>query len=151
MEPKQQQRGAVRVGMIWGAIGGVIGFLVALIGGAVAGVLVAGFTGFSCGRRAAVAEAGRSSGALAGLISGALAAPVFVIAAAAGSIISARNVSTAEMSRMVSDMAGLDIPPDQVWQMFLLSLVFAGFIQAALLILVSTATGAWSRRKRSDN
>lgn len=151
MDQKEQQRGAVRVGMIWGAIGGVIGFLVALIGGAVAGVLVAGITGFSCGRRAAAAERGRRSGALSGLISGALAAPVFVVGAATGAIVSARSVSTAEMSRMASEMAGLDIPPDQVWQLFLLSLVFAAVIQALLLILVSTATGAWTRRKRADN
>lgn len=134
--------------MIWGGIGGVVGFLTALIGGALAGVLVSGFVGFSCGRRAAAAEAGRKSGALAGLIGGSLTAPIFVLGTAAGSAISARSVSTAEMADMISEMAGMEVTPDVAWQLFLLSLLFAAFVQALLLSLVSTATGAWAMRKK---
>lgn len=134
--------------MIWGGIGGVVGFLVALIGGALAGVLISGFIGLSCGRRAAVAEAGKKSGALSGLIGGSLATPIFVLGASAGSVISARSVSTAEMADMISEMAGMNVTPEGAWQLFLLSLVLAAFVQAILLILVSTAIGAWAMRKK---
>ncbi|MDP8940340.1 MAG: hypothetical protein M3N10_08630 [Actinomycetota bacterium] len=148
MDQHQDQRSAVKVGMVWGGIGGVVGFLTALIGGAVAGVLISGFIGFSCGRRAAAAEAGRKSGALSGLIGGSLATPIFVLGASAGSVISARRVSTAEMADMISEMAGMEVTPEGAWQLFLLSLVFAAFIQALVLILVSTAAGAWAMRKK---
>jgi hypothetical protein len=136
--------------MVWGGIGGVVGFLTALIGGALAGVLISGFIGFSCGRRAAAAEAGSKSGALSGLIGGSLATPIFVVGASAGAAISARSVSTAEMANMISDMAGMEVTAEGAWQLFLLSLVFAAFVQALLLILVSTAAGAWAMRKKRD-
>ena len=136
--------------MIWGGIGGVVGFLVALVGGALAGVLISGFIGLSCGRRAAAAEAGEKSGALSGLIGGSLATPVFVLGASAGSVISARSVSTAEMADLISEMAGMEVTPDVAWQLFLLSLLLAAFVQALLLILASTAAGAWAMRKKRD-
>ena len=136
--------------MVWGGIGGVVGFLTALIGGALAGVLISGFIGFSCGRRAAAAEDGRKSGALSGLIGGSLATPIFVVGASAGSVISARSVSTTEMANMISEMAGMEVTPEVAWQLFLLSLVFAAFVQALFLILVSTAAGAWVMRKKRD-
>lgn len=124
--------------------------MTALIGGALAGVLISGFIGFSCGRRAAAAEAGKRSGALSGIIGGALATPIFVLGASAGSVISARSVSTVEMADMISDMAGMQVTPDGAWQLFLLSLILAAFVQALLLILVSTAAGAWAVRKKRD-
>lgn len=134
--------------MVWGTLGGVIGFLVALIGGALAGILFSIFVGFSCGRRAAAAEAGKRSGASSGLIGGALATPIFVLGASAGSVVSARSVSTAEMANMISDMSGIEVSSQGAWQLFLLSLVFAAFIQALILILVATAAGAWTMRKK---
>src|ERR687890_592010 len=72
MEEREERGGAVRVGMIWGGIGGVVGLLVSLLGSLV-GILVAGFIGFSCGRRAAVAE--NRAGALSGLVGGAVVRP----------------------------------------------------------------------------
>lgn len=134
--------------MVWGGIGGVVGFLVALIGGALSGVLIAGFVGYSCGKRAAAAEAGRKSGALSGLIGGSLAAPVFVLAASAGAVISARRASPAEMADMISEMAGMEVTPEGAWQLFLLSLGFGAFVQALILILIATAAGAWTMRKK---
>ena len=152
MEPKQEQgqRGAVRVGMIWGGIGGAIGFLVSLLG-SVAGIIFAGFVGFSCGRRAAAAEEGRRSGALAGLIGGAVAAPVFVLGSALGSVVAIQRLGTAEIATTLSDMLGQEISPEQAWQFFLLSLVVAAFIQAGLLILASAAAGAWATRKKTES
>lgn len=146
MEQKES-RGAVRVGMVWGGIGGVIGFLVSLLG-SIAGIIFAGFVGFSCGRRAAVAEEGRRSGALAGLVGGAVAAPVFVLGATLGSAVAVQSMGTAEIATILSDMLGQEISADQAWQFFLLSLVVAAFIQAGLLILASAAAGAWATRKK---
>lgn len=133
--------------MVWGGIGGAIGFLVSLLG-SIAGVIFAGFVGFSCGRRAAVAEEGRRSGALAGLIGGAIAAPVFVLGATLGSAVAVRSMGTAEIAAILSDMLGQEISADQAWQFFLLSLVIAAFVQAGLLIGVSTVAGAWAVRKK---
>lgn len=149
MNVQQEQRGAVKVGMRWGGIGGLVGFLAALIGGALAGIILSGFVGLSCGRRAAMAESGRP-GALSGLIGGSLASPVFVLGSAAGASISARNISLTEMSGVISDMTDMQISPDLAWQLFLLSLVFAAFVQALLLILASTAAGAWATRKKRN-
>jgi ABC-type dipeptide/oligopeptide/nickel transport system permease component len=149
MEQKESQ-GAVRVGMVWGGIGGVIGFLVSLLG-SVAGIIFAGFVGFSCGRRAAVAEEGQRSGALAGLVGGAIAAPVFVLGSSLGSAVAVQRMGTAEIAAMLSDMLGQDISADQAWQLFLLSLVVAAFIQAGLLVLVSVAAGAWATRKKTES
>ncbi|MDQ4127117.1 MAG: hypothetical protein M3151_04060, partial [Actinomycetota bacterium] len=63
MEEREARGGAVRVGLIWGGIGGVVGFLISLLG-SLPGILVAGFVGYSCGRRAATA--GRWTGAVSG-------------------------------------------------------------------------------------
>lgn len=146
MEQKET-RGAVRVGMVWGGIGGVVGFLVSLLG-SVAGIIFAGFVGFSCGRRAAVAEEGRRPGVLAGLIGGAVAAPVFVLGAALGSVVAIQRLGTAEIAATLSEMLGQEISADQAWQFFLLSLGVAAFLQAGLLILVSAAAGAWATRSK---
>lgn len=150
MEQKEKQLSAVRVGMTWGGIGGVLGFLVSLLG-SIAGVIFAGFVGFSCGRRAAVAEEGRRSGALAGLVGGLVAAPVFVLGATLGSVVAVQSMGTAEIATILSDMLGQEISADQAWQFFLLSLVVAAFVQASLLVLVSVAAGAWATRKSAKS
>ncbi len=147
MEQKQEQRSAVKVGMVWGGIGGVLGFLVSLLG-SVAGIIFAGFVGFSCGRRAAAAEEGRRSGALAGLVGGAVAAPVFVLGATLGSAVAVQSMGTGEIATILSEMLGQEISADQAWQFFLLSLIVAAFIQAGLLVLASTAAGAWATRRK---
>jgi hypothetical protein len=120
MEEKEERGGAVRVGMIWGGIGGVVGLLVSLLGSLV-GILVAGFIGFSCGRRAAVA--GNRAGALSGL------------------------VGAAGIATTLSDMLGRQVSADQAWIYFLFSLVLSGILEAAVLILVSSAAGAWAKRE----
>lgn len=87
---------------------------------------------------------------MSGLIGGSLASPVFVLGSAAGASISARNISLTEMSGVISDMTDMQISPELAWQLFLLSLVFAAFVQALLLILASTAAGAWAMRKKRN-
>ncbi|MGH3087325.1 MAG: hypothetical protein ACRDSJ_08410 [Rubrobacteraceae bacterium] len=146
MEEKDD-RGAVRVGIVWGGIGGVVGLLVSLLG-SFAGIIAAAFIGFSCGRRAADADAGTRSGALSGLIGGALAAPVFVLGAAAGAVISAQRIGREQLARTLSEFVEVQISAEAAWNLYLLSLVFAGFLQAGLLIGVSALTGALVLRKR---
>ena len=143
MEEREARGGAVRVGLIWGGIGGVVGFLVSLLG-SLAGILVAGFVGYSCGRRAA--EAGRWTGALSGLVGGAVAAPAYVLGSTFGALVAVRGIGAARISATLSDMLGTRVSPDEAWLFFLLSLVLAAFLQATLLILASTAAGAWSKR-----
>lgn len=143
--------------MVWGGIGGVIGFLVSLLG-SIAGIIFAGFVGFSCGRRAAAADAtvdaaaedGRRSGAVSGLVGGLVAAPVFVLGATLGSVVAVQRVGTADIAVTLSDMLGQEISADQAWQFFLLSLVVAAFVQAGLLVLASAAAGAWAVRKKTE-
>jgi hypothetical protein len=134
--------------MVWGGIGGVVGFLVSLLG-SLAGIVVAGFVGFSCGRRAAEADVGRRAGALSGLVGGAVAAPVFVIGASAGALVAARRIGSARIAATLSDVVGTRVTPEEAWRFFLLSLVLAAIFQAMVLILASTAAGAWATREGS--
>jgi hypothetical protein len=134
--------------MVWGGIGGIVGFLVSLLG-SLAGIVVAGFVGFSCGRRAAEADAGRRTGALSGLVGGAVAAPVFVIGASAGALVAARRIGSARIAATLSDVVGTRVTPEEAWRFFLLSLVLAAIFQAMVLILASTAAGAWATREGS--
>jgi hypothetical protein len=115
--------------------------------GSLAGILVAGFVGFSCGRRAAEADAERRSGALSGLVSGAVAAPAFVIGAAAGALVAARRIGSSRMAATLSDILGMQVSTDEAWRYFLLSLLLAAVFQAVILILASTIAGAWALRK----
>ena len=54
------------------------------------------------------------------------------------------------MADLISEMAGMEVTPDGAWQLFLLSLILAALVQALLLILASTAAGAWAVRKKRD-
>jgi ABC-type antimicrobial peptide transport system permease subunit len=146
VEQRDGQDSAVRVGMVWGGIGGVVGFLASLLGSLV-GIVVAGFVGYSCGRRAAEADAERRTGALSGLVGGAVAAPAFVIGASTGALLAARRIGSSRLAATLSDMIGMKVSPDEAWQFFLLSLVLAAVFQAVVLVLASTAAGAWTLRK----
>ena len=149
MERNGEVRGAVQVGLRWGSIGGVLGLAFSVLG-SLAGIVVAGFVGIACGRRAADAEAGRKSGALAGLVGGAIAAPVFVLGAATGGFAVGQMVGAEEISAVLSETVGMDIPPDQAWTIFIASLIVAALIQATILILASVGAGAWRARRSSE-
>lgn len=153
VENKENDKDAVRVGMVWGGIGGVIGFLVSLFG-SFAGMIAAIFVGISCGRRAADAEAGKRHGAMSGLVGGAVAAPVYVLGAAAGAIIAARQIGGEQMARTLSEIEFVDIQltAEEAWSLYVASLVFSGFVQAVVLIGVAVLVGALvARKRRSDH
>src|SRR5215210_3067516 len=145
MEEREKRDGAVRVGMIWGGIGGVVGLLASLPGSLV-GILVAGFVGFSCGRRAAVA--GRRAGALSGLVGGAVAAPGYMLGSAIGALLAAHLIGAAEIATMLSDVLGTQVSADEAWIYFLFSLVLSAVLEAVILVSVSSAAGAWTNREQ---
>jgi hypothetical protein len=144
MEEREERGGAVRVGMIWGGIGGVLGFLVSLPGSLV-GIVFAGFFGFACGRRAAVA--GRRAGALSGLIGGAVAAPGYMLGSAIGALLTARLIGAVEIATTLSDVLGTQVSADEAWIYFLLSLVLSAILEVLILVSVSSAAGAWTNRE----
>jgi len=144
MKEREVRGGAVRVGMIWGGIGGVVGLLVSLLGSLV-GTLVAGFIGFSCGKRAAVA--GSRAGALSGLVGGAVAAPMYVLGSTLGALLAARQIGATGIATTLSDVLGTRVSADEAWIYFLFSLILSAILEASVLILVSSAAGAWAKRE----
>lgn len=137
-------KSAARAGVRWGVIGGVVGFLVSLLG-SLAGMVAAGFVGVWCGRQAA--EASKAPGALLGFVGGAVAAPVFVVGASAGALVTARGFGTEEIAAMLSDIVGTTISPDQAWRIFLASTLLAAVLQAGILVAASAAAGAVAARR----
>jgi hypothetical protein len=144
MEEREERGGAARVGMVWGGIGGVVGLTVSLLGSLV-GILVAVFVGISCGRRAAAATE-RQAGALSGLVGGAIAAPVYMVGSTLGALIGGREIGAARMAATLSEWLGTEVPADEAWTFFLVSLALSAIVEAAVLILASTAAGAWVKR-----
>ena len=130
--------------MVWGGIGGVVGLLVSLLGSLV-GILVAGFIGFSCGRRAA--EVGQGSGALSGLVGGAVAAPAYVLGSTVGALLAGRGIGASRIAGTLSEVLGTQVSADEAWTLFLASLALSAVLQATILVLASTAAGAWASRK----
>jgi hypothetical protein len=143
------QNETVRVGLNWGAIGGVAGFVSGLLG-AFSAILIAGFIGYYCGKRAAGTARGESPGrgASAGLVAGCIATPVYVMGAAVGSTVAVRGLGMEEVARTIEEWMGAPITPDEAWLFFLLSLLVAAVVQAAVLVLFSTLGGALALRRR---
>ena len=144
MEEKEERGGSVRVGMVWGGIGGGVGLLVSLLGSLV-GIVVAVFIGVACGRRAAAA--GQRSGALSGLVAGAVAAPVYALGSTIGALFAARQIGAARLAATLSELLGSKVSADEAWIFFLVSLVLSALIEVTILILASTAAGAWAKRR----
>jgi hypothetical protein len=144
------QNGAVRTGLNWGAIGGIAGFFSGLLG-ALSAMLIAGFIGYYCGKRASatVAERRSGKGAFAGFLAGCIAAPVFLVGAAVGAIVSAQSVGMDQFARSLSEFEflGGGITPEEAWLYFLLSLIFGAFAQAAVLVSFAVLGGAWTIRR----
>ncbi len=147
MEREDGSGGALRVGMIWGGVGGIAGFFASLLG-SLGGLVVGLFVGYSCGRRAAEAEAERP-GALSGLIGGAVAAPVFAVGASAGALVAARGVGSPRIAATLSDVMGTQVSPDEAWTLFLLSIVLAAILQTAAFVGAATIAGALAGRRKA--
>src|SRR5215203_4269289 len=99
MEEREERGGAVRVGMIWGGIGGAV------------------------------------------------AAPVYVLGSTLGALLAARQIGAAGIATTLSDVLGAQVSADEAWIYFLFSLILSAILEAAVLILVSSAAGAWAKRE----
>jgi hypothetical protein len=50
------------------------------------------------------------------------------------------------MAATLSEWLGTEVPADEAWTFFLVSLALSAIVEAAVLILASTAAGAWVKR-----
>lgn len=135
--------------MWWGGIGGVVGFAVCLIG-SIFGVIVSGFVGWACGRRAAETfrERQTGAGAFAGMVSGFVAAPVYTLGASVGAIVSARILGLESIASRLSGFLSTEVTANEAWQLFLFGLIFAAMMELGILTSASTIAGALTARKR---
>lgn len=147
MEEEQKLSGPLRVGMRWGGIGGLIGFLASLVLASLGGIVASIFVGVACGRRSAAAAEGKQQGARAGLVGGLLAAPVFVLGAAAGALVGIREMGMQEVSSTVSEMSGMQVSSQEAWVLLLVGLAFAAVVQAVVLILSSVLAAGRAAKK----
>lgn len=134
MDEEQQASGPLRVGMVWGVIGGVAGFAASVIFPFLGGLLAAVLVGVACGRRSA--GSGEEGAGLGGLVSGALAAPVFVLGAAAGTLLITQQVPMEDLASTASG-AGVSFTGQEAWQVLLVATVAVALLQAAALILTA--------------
>jgi hypothetical protein len=144
MEKNDGRGGALRIGMVWGGIGGIAGFFAALLG-SLAGLLAGIFVGSACGKRAAGSSPERP-GALSGLVGGAVAAPVYAVGAAAGALVAARGIGSPRIAATLSEVMGTTVSPDEAWTLFLLSIVLAAILQVAAFVGAATLAGALAKR-----
>jgi len=144
---REKAAGAVRGGMTWGALGGLIGFAASLLGPLV-GIVAAGFVGAACGRRSARASGEEPlDGALAGLLGGVVAAPVFAVGAAAGAVLAIRRIGTESAAATLGEIMGTSFSPEEAWQLYLLGIALAAAVQVSLVVLAATAAGALALRR----
>jgi hypothetical protein len=69
-----------------------------------------------------------------------------VLGSALGALVAVRGIGASRIAATLSEMLGTPISADEAWLFFLLSLVLAAFLQATVLILASTAAGAWAKK-----
>lgn len=149
MEEEQKVSGPLRVGMRWGGIGGLVGFLASLALASLGGLVAAVFVGIALGRRADAAGEGKQQGGRAGLMGGLLAAPVFVLGAASGALVGVREMGMDELSSTVSEFSGMQVSSQEAWVLLLAGLAFSAVIQAAALILSSVLAAGRAAKKEN--
>ncbi|WP_047863853.1 hypothetical protein [Rubrobacter aplysinae] len=150
MEEEQQVSGPLRVGMRWGGIGGLAGFLASLVLASLGGLVASVFVGIACGRRAAAAGDEKQQGGKAGLVGGLMAAPVFVLGAASGALVSVREVGLEELSSTLGDFSGMQVSSQEAWVLILAGLAFAAVVQAGALVLSSVLAASRTAKKEED-
>ncbi|CAN5203508.1 hypothetical protein BH24ACT16_BH24ACT16_10810 [soil metagenome] len=140
----------MRVGMRWGGIGGLVGFLASLALASLGGIVAAIFVGIACGRRASAADE-EQGGGKSGLVGGLMAAPVFVLGAASGALVGVREMGMGEISSTVGEISGMQVSSQEAWILLLVGLAFAAVVQAASLILSSVlAAGRAAKRSKEE-
>ena len=80
------------------------------------------------------------------MIGGAVAAPGYVLGSTLGALLAARLIGAAEIAATLSEILGTRVSGDLAWTYFLVSLVLSAILEAAILVSVSSAAGAWTKR-----
>lgn len=148
MDEGQQESGPLRVGMIWGGIGGVAAFAASLPVPHLGGLLAAIVIGVVCGRRAV--SPGEENAARNGLVSGLLAAPVLALGAAAGTMLTAQQIGMEEFATVMNDVADFSVTGQEAWQYFLAGVALMAVLQAAVLILTAVLAANRTAGKKGN-
>ena len=81
------------------------------------------------------------------MIGGAVAAPGYVLGSTLGALLAARQIGAAGIATTLSEVLGTQVSADEAWIYFLFSLILSAILEASVLILVSSAAGAWTKRE----
>lgn len=135
MDEEQQVSGPLRVGMIWGGIGGVVAFAASLIVPHLGGLLAAVFVGVICGRRAV--SPGDENAGRNGVVSGLLAAPVLALGAAAGTLLTAQQIGMEEFASVMNQVGSVSVTGQEAWRLFLGGVALMAFLQVAVLLVTA--------------
>ena len=134
--------------MIWGGFGGVAAFAASLLVPHLGGLLAAIFIGVICGRRAV--SPGDENAASNGVVSGLLAAPVLVLGAAAGTMLTAQQIGMEEFATVMNDVAGASVTAQEAWRLFVGGVALMAVLQAAVLILTSVLAANRAAGKKGN-
>lgn len=148
MDEEKQESGPLRVGMIWGGIGGVAAFAASLLVPHLGGLLAAIFIGIVCGRRAV--SPGDENAARNGVVSGLLAAPVLALGAAAGTMLTAQQIGMEEFASVMNQMANVSVTGQEAWRLFLGVVALMAVLQAAVLIVTAVLAANRAAGKKGD-
>ncbi len=148
MDEEKQESGPLRVGMIWGGIGGVAAFAASLLVPHLGGLLAAIFIGIVCGRRAV--SPGDENAARNGVVSGLLAAPVLALGAAAGTMLTAQQIGMEEFASVMNQMANVSVTGQEAWRLFLGGVALMAVLQAAVLIVTAVLAPNRAAGKKGD-
>lgn len=148
MDEEKQESGPLRVGMIWGGIGGVAAFAASLLVPHLGGLLAAIFIGIVCGRRAV--SPGDENAARNGVVSGLLAAPVLALGAAAGTMLTAQQIGMEEFASVMNQMANVSVTGQEAWRLFLGGVALMAVLQAAVLIVTAVLAANRAAGKKGD-
>lgn len=148
MDEEQQVSGPLRVGMIWGGIGGVAAFAASLLVPHLGGLLAAIFIGIVCGRRAV--SPGDENAARNGFVSGLLAAPVLVLGSAAGTMLSVQQVGREQFASVLNQATDISVTGQEAWQIFLAGVALMAVLQAAVLIVTAVLAANRAAGKKGD-
>jgi hypothetical protein len=65
-------------------------------------------------------------------------------------LLGVREVGMEEVSSAVGEMSGMEISSQEAWTLLLAGLVFAAFVQAAVLILTSVLAARRAKKKGGE-
>ena len=81
------------------------------------------------------------------MIGGAVAVPGYVLGSTLGALLAARLIGAAEIAATLSEILGTRVSGDLAWTYFLVSLILSAILEAVILVSVSSAAGAWTKRE----